>query len=796
MDGTMNGSGMGRKKRPWLSWAMVLLFMGLALILRWRYIREISLSVDEFNTIWAARHVPVRGLPSFPSGNIYPHGFVFTYLTVPFVLGKMNESAARLPGLLISLAAIPVAYGVGRRFFDGRVGLITAAALAVDPACIVWGGRARMYGLLQLLTLLIVYLYYRGLAEDRARDRTLAMGLVVVAIFTHAEAGLLLPALGLATLVAWPWSRLWRRDVILPFVLAGLGAGAFFLLSKYGQQEHLKIIQESRPYLDLNSNLLGGPQAFAPFFFDLHRLPFSLLTIGGIVFLFRPRFERLAPQTYLYVILGATLLPILILAGATWRNARYLFLLLPFLFFLGGAALVRLLDLVPALRRNRRWQPMILALLTAFYIGLSGSPQAYRQELGYDLAFRTLSRWRQPQAGDRVISVAPSACAVYLGRCDYFAIQHGYKEFVVRRPGDGAAVDLWSAAPVLTETASLVNLLSTAPRVWFVTDKWRFQTRYDADFIQTVLDQMEPVYDERGVLIFRADGYRPPPPPPFWREREADFDEALRLTGFGLSATQPSPGQEIEITLGWQALAQAEPEYTVALHLVTPDATGVTGGGIAGLDEPLLGGFYQPTLWPEGRTMTDRHRLALPADLPPGRYRLDLGLYPSDQPGALLPVAGWDRLLLAALTVGDLPALPPPAHPTDFTFGDSASGDQFRLLGYNLQPATCNPQPATCNLSLYWQALAPADRDYTVFVHLLGPQGSIVAQDDAPPGDPFFPTTTWLPGDVVLDEHTLSLPADAPPGEYTLRVGLYHQPSGERLGEAAVLTTFSLPESP
>ncbi len=777
--------------RSWLSWPVLLILLGVALALRWRYIREISLFVDEFVTAWAARNVWSHGLPLFPSGNLYPHGLLFTYLVAPFVAGEFDETLARLPGLLIGLLSLPLAYVVGRRLLSETAGLVAAAALAVDPACIIWGGRARMYGLLQLLSLLAIYVYYRGLADDRPRDRYLAMGLLIAAVFTHAEAAFLLPVLGLATLVALPWRQVLRRSVILPFVLGAAGAGAFYLLARYGQPGHLQTLErEGRSYLSLTAGLLHGPRAFAPYFTAPHRLPFSLLTLAGLGFLFRPRFDRRSPLTYLYVVFGAFGLLIVLGAGAFWQRTRYLFLVLPLFFLLSGEALRRLLELLPPLRRPRPWFPAALALIVALYVGLSGAATAYTQEWGYDLAFRAL-RDRDLPAGDRIVTAMSTAAHLYLGRDDAFAIQRGYEEYVVVPPQIGQPVDLWTATPVLTRTADFVNLLSTAPRVWFVTDGWRFQTRYDADFIQTVLDQMEPVYDERGVLIFRADGYRPPTPPLFWREREADFDKALRLTGFGLSATQPAPGQEIEITLGWQALAQAEPEYTVALHLVTPDATGGTGGGIAGLDEPLLGGFYQPTLWPEGRTMTDRHRLALPADLPPGRYRLDLGLYPSDQPGALLPVAGWDRLPLAALTVGALPAPPPPAPPTDFTFGD-----QFRLLGYDLQPATYNLQPATYNLSLYWQALAPADRDYTVFVHLLGPQGSIVAQDDAPPGDPFFPTTTWLPGDVVLDEHTLSLPADAPPGEYTLRVGLYHQPSGERLGEAAVLTTFSLPESP
>ena len=76
----MNGTEANRQEgRPWLSWLVLLLLMGVALVLRWRYVQEISLFVDEFVTAWAARNVLVRGLPIFPSGNVYPHGFVLTF---------------------------------------------------------------------------------------------------------------------------------------------------------------------------------------------------------------------------------------------------------------------------------------------------------------------------------------------------------------------------------------------------------------------------------------------------------------------------------------------------------------------------------------------------------------------------------------------------------------------------------------------------------------------------------------------------------------------------------------------
>lgn len=764
------------RRRTWASWLVLLLLLGVALALRWRYIQEISLFVDEFVTAWAARNVPRTGLPIFPSGNVYPHGLLFTYLEVPFVLGAFDETLARIPALLISLVTLPVAYFLGRRLLSEPAGLVAAAAMAVDPDFIIWGGRARMYGLLQLLVLLAVYVYGSGLAEDRATARYGGMALLVAAIFTHAEAAFLLPVLGIATLLMLPWRRVWRWSVILPLVIGGLGAIAFFLIANFGQPGHLPTLeQEGRSYLNLTGDIVGGALAFAPAFTAVHRLPFTLLALAGLPLLFRPRFDARAPLAYLYVLFAGFVLLVVALAGATWERERYLFLILPLLFLIGGEVARRLLALLRAGDTLHRWQPAALAALVAFYVSLTGAPTAYTQEWGYDQAFRYLQDHFEPGAGDRLATSMSTAAMLYLGQNDAFAIQQGYEEYVVQDPASGAAADLWTATPVISTTAGFVDLLETAPRLWFVTDGWRFQTRYDVDFILTVLEQMEPVYSQRGVLIFRGEGYAPLPEPAFSRERIAEFDDALGLRGLGLSDPAPAPGEALEVTLDWQALDGAGPAYTVLLHLIAPD-----GSGLAGVDEPLLQGLYQPDLWPDEKRLPDRHRLALPADLAPGRYRLDLGLYPSGRPDEALAVAGHDRLPLAALSVGES-ASRPPSRPMDVVFGE-----QIRLLGYDLytqegMPDETGEMQFGVQLILHWSAAGPVDQDHTVFVHLVDAAGTIVSQDDAPPGDPFFPTTTWLPGQVVLDRHLVAMPAGASPGAYTLLVGLYHAPTETRL---------------
>ena len=777
----------GEKRPSWLTWAVLVVLLGIALALRWRYIQEISLFVDEFVTAWAARNILTRGLPIFPSGNFYPHGLTFTYLLAPFVAGGFDETLARLPGLIISLAGLPVAFWIGRRLLSDTAGLVAAAAMAVDPECIVWGGRARMYGLLQLVALLVVYFFYRGLAEDRSRYHWVAMGLLVFAVFTHAEAAFLLPVLALAALVAWSWRRLFRWSVILPFALGAAGVGAFYLIAKFGQPGHLETLQETRPYLAVGVQaLLSGPALFGPIFTRLHRLPFTVLALAGLGILFwqwrRPqpgRQVRRSALTYLYVILAGLGALLFVLAGPTWQNERYFFLALPLLFLVAGEALCWIARALAARLlvrgRPRSWTrgfPIAAAVVTALFVGLVGARDAYVQVWGYDQAFRALRERWQPETSDQIATSMTTACHLYLGGCDYFAIQRGYEEFVASRPTDGVPVDLWTATPIMTTTTAFTDLLATAPCTWLVVDGWRFQTRYEPDWILEVLDQMTLEYNERGVMIFRGKGYHPTSQPAIERQRQADFDGEMALAAFGLSSARLEPGQTLEVSLDWRALDKAGPAYTAFLHLVAPD-----GSRVAGVDEPILRGVYQPDLWPRDRALPDRHDLTLPAALPPGHYRLDLGLYYPGQADSPLPVAeGGNRIALTYLTVGEVTAPPIPSRPAGWTFAD-----QVRLQGFDLSSAQEPTVATTYTLTLYWQAVSPIPDDYKVFVHLVGPDGKIADQDDAPPGGLFFPTSAWLPGETVVSTHVLSLGAGTLVGEYQLLAGLYQPASGERL---------------
>jgi len=83
--------------------------------------------------------------------------------------------------------------------------------------------------------------------------------------------------------------------------------------------------------------------------------------------------------------------------------------------------------------------------------------------------------------------------------------------------------------------------------------------------------------------------------------------------------------------------------------------------------------------------------------------------------------------------------------------------------------------------TLWWKCLKPPGRRYTVFLHLYNADGKLVAQKDSQPASDHLPTVFWHGGDVVRDQRAIELPADLPPGRYTIAVGLYDPQTMARL---------------
>ena len=91
-------------------------------------------------------------------------------------------------------------------------------------------------------------------------------------------------------------------------------------------------------------------------------------------------------------------------------------------------------------------------------------------------------------------------------------------------------------------------------------------------------------------------------------------------------------------------------------------------------------------------------------------------------------------------------------------------------------------------VTLVWQAEAEMAQSFTAFIHLLDGQNKIMAQVDRQPAG--YPTSDWLPGELIVDTFTMTLPESLPPGPYTLQTGFYDLATLANLGDTAVLTTL------
>ncbi len=98
--------------------------------------------------------------------------------------------------------------------------------------------------------------------------------------------------------------------------------------------------------------------------------------------------------------------------------------------------------------------------------------------------------------------------------------------------------------------------------------------------------------------------------------------------------------------------------------------------------------------------------------------------------------------------------------------------NQVLLLNEKIDRDTLKPNESL-HIDLTWRGLKKWDADYTVFVHLVGPDGKVHGQVDQWPVQGTLPTTSWDAGQIVNDPYLVTLPPDAPGGQYQVEVGWY-----------------------
>ncbi len=268
------------------------------------------------------------------------------------------------------------------------------------------------------------------------------------------------------------------------------------------------------------------------------------------------------------------------------------------------------------------------------------------------------------------------------------------------------------------------------------------------------------------------------------------FGHQMALIGLEPWSDKAMQGYETGLRLWWQT--QTPPgNARLAVRLVGPRTLDL-GDFAPGPD------FYPASDWQTGDIIRQEINFTLPDDLPPGRYHVQAQWMAED--GVVQEVTG-DRQILtsgerwrgARVSLrgdwADVYVLQVEARDRNYSPPlfrqrmDVRFGDVLRLRGYRLSRSALRAGESA-ELTIYWQATERPTRIYAAFNHLRTADNQVLWGQDSWPQGGLYTTNHWLKGEVVAESYTLTVPADTPPGEYPLYVGLYTPDDGLRLPAA------------
>lgn len=111
-------------------------------------------------------------------------------------------------------------------------------------------------------------------------------------------------------------------------------------------------------------------------------------------------------------------------------------------------------------------------------------------------------------------------------------------------------------------------------------------------------------------------------PPEIVNPLEYNLDNKAHLLGYEIEPLHTYPGETVHLTLYWQAGFAGGKNYTVFTHVIDKE-----GRMWAGQDNWPRQGQFPTSLWLAGEFITDVYDIELPGDIPPGSYRIEVGMY-------------------------------------------------------------------------------------------------------------------------------------------------------------------------
>ena len=240
------------------------------------------------------------------------------------------------------------------------------------------------------------------------------------------------------------------------------------------------------------------------------------------------------------------------------------------------------------------------------------------------------------------------------------------------------------------------------------------------------------------------------------------FAEGLELLGARVETAEARPGEWVWLTLYWRAEPGAGAPL---LHLE------LFGRGFERIGNVVAyhgRGGWPAALWPAGGIVADRIA---------AQVRLDDSADPAAPVEARIAVKLDEEA--DSVDVGTVKVVP--AAWPERVAPQATLGEGIELAAARLTTTTAAPGDSVA-VHVRWQVAAPpGPADLHLFVHLGDPTQAPLAQSDGPVMGGEYPPRLWAAGEVFSESVTLTLPADLPPGDYPVQLGLYDFATGVRL---------------
>ena len=243
-------------------------------------------------------------------------------------------------------------------------------------------------------------------------------------------------------------------------------------------------------------------------------------------------------------------------------------------------------------------------------------------------------------------------------------------------------------------------------------------------------------------------------------------DDGWLLWDFVVDRTEAVSGEVVGIHAVWSGAGSSSGPYQARISMVGPNRKEQASFDFE------IGVNYPPMVWNSNEIVRDQYITRVPADLPSGQYSWHMKLV---SPGGDI---------LGEFAYTDLLRVNVPERlfdkPNDITILDVELGDVATLSGYNISNQFVSDS-GILKIKLVWEANANILEAYRVFVHIIDESGNLIAQSDEEPAGWTRPTTGWLPGEYIIDNHEIILPTDIEPGVYNIYAGLYNDLNHQRL---------------